>query len=110
MDRQVKLAGTDPNIDGETSNFERIKLLRSQDEKIFYADNVPAQNTGPIHGLALQLLAKRIIGLSVGDSTKIGTDKLANKHLIVKLLNSDDDGLSMPSYLMDDAFSGMNIM
>ena len=34
MDRQVKLAGTDPNIDGETSNFERIKLLRAQDEKI----------------------------------------------------------------------------
>ena len=51
-----------------------------------------------------------IIGLSVGDSTKIGTDKLAKKHLLIKLLNSDDGGLSMPSYLMDDAFSGMNIM
>ena len=34
MDRQVKPAGTDPNIDGKTSNFERIKLLRAQDEKI----------------------------------------------------------------------------
>ena len=89
---------------------ELIKHLKSGKEKIFHADNVPSRNTGPIHGLALQLLAKRIIGLSVGDSTKVGTDKLANKHLIVKLLNSDDDGLSMPSYLMDDAFSGMNIM
>ena len=34
VDRQVKPAGTDPNIDGKTSNFERIKPSRSQDEKI----------------------------------------------------------------------------
>ena len=32
--RQVKPAGTDPNIDGKTSNFGRIKLSRAQDEKI----------------------------------------------------------------------------
>ena len=34
VDRQVKTAGTDPNIDGKTSNFERIKLSRAHDEKI----------------------------------------------------------------------------
>ena len=34
VDRQVKPAGTNPNIDGKTSNFKRIKLLRAQDEKI----------------------------------------------------------------------------
>ena len=34
VDRQVKPAGTDPNINGKKSNFKRIKLLRSQDEKI----------------------------------------------------------------------------
>ena len=34
MERQVKPAGTDPNIDGKTSNFERIKLSRARDEKI----------------------------------------------------------------------------
>ena len=28
VDRQVKPAGTDPNIDGKTSNFGRIKLSR----------------------------------------------------------------------------------
>ena len=33
VDRRVKPAGTDPNIDGKTSNFERIKLSRAQDEK-----------------------------------------------------------------------------
>ena len=32
--RQVKPAGTDPTIDGKTSNFKRIKLSRAQDEKI----------------------------------------------------------------------------
>ena len=34
VDRQVKPAGTDPKIDGNTSNFERIKLSRAQDERI----------------------------------------------------------------------------
>ena len=34
VNRQVKPAGTYPDIDGKTSNFERIKLLRAQDEKI----------------------------------------------------------------------------
>ena len=34
VDRQVKPAGTNPNIDRKTSNFERIKLSRAQDEKI----------------------------------------------------------------------------
>ena len=34
VDKQVKPAGTDPNIDRKTSNFERIELSRSQDEKI----------------------------------------------------------------------------
>ena len=34
VDRQVKPAGTDPKTDGKTSNFERIKLSRAQDEKI----------------------------------------------------------------------------
>ena len=34
VDRQVKHACTDPNTDGKTSNFERIKLSRAQDEKI----------------------------------------------------------------------------
>ena len=34
VDRQVKPVDTDPNIDCKTSKFERIKLLRAQDEKI----------------------------------------------------------------------------
>ena len=34
VERQVKPAFTDPNIDGKTSNFENIKLSRAQDENI----------------------------------------------------------------------------
>ena len=34
VDRQVNPASTEPNINGKTSNFERIKLLRAQDKKI----------------------------------------------------------------------------
>ena len=36
VDRQVKPSGTDTKIDGKTRNFECIKLLRAQDEKIRY--------------------------------------------------------------------------
>ena len=34
VDRHVKPAGTDPNIDRKTSNFKRIKLSRAQHERI----------------------------------------------------------------------------
>ena len=34
VDRQVKPAGTDPSIDGKTSNFEHIKLSRAHNKKI----------------------------------------------------------------------------
>ena len=34
VDRQVKPAGTDPNINGKTRHLELFKLLRAQDEKI----------------------------------------------------------------------------
>ena len=33
VDRQVKTAVTDPNIDRNTRSFERIKLQKVQDEK-----------------------------------------------------------------------------
>ena len=34
MDRKVKPAGTDPNINWKTSNSKHIKLSRAQDENI----------------------------------------------------------------------------
>ena len=46
VDSQVKPAGTDPNINGKTSNFRRIKLSRAQDEKLesFYSRRRPTNN------------------------------------------------------------------
>ena len=89
---------------------ELISALKSGKDKIFHPDNMPSKNMGQIHGLALQLLAKGIIGLDVVDKSKIGTKQLGKKNLVLKLLNADDDGMSMPAYLLTNAFDGMNII
>lgn len=90
-----------------------ISALKSGKDKIFHPDNMPNKNVGQIHGLALQLLAKGIIGLDVVDKSMIGTKRtkqLGKKNLVVKLLNADDEGMSMPAYLLTNAFDGMNII
>ena len=89
---------------------ELIKVLKSGKGKIFHPDNMPKRNMGQIHGLALQLVGKGIICLDVDDKTKIGTHQLTKKNLVIKLLNKDDDGMSMPAYLLTNAFDGMNII
>ena len=89
---------------------ELISALKAGKDKIFHPDNMPNKNVGQIHGLALQLLAKGIIGMDVPDKSKIGTTNLGKKHLVLKLLNADDDGMSMPAYLLSNAFDGMNII
>ena len=40
---------------------------------------------GPIHALAMQLLAKGIMELKVSDRTKIGTKKMNDRDIIVAL-------------------------
>ena len=89
---------------------ELIKVLKSGKGKIFHPDNMPRRNMGQIHGLTLQLVGNGIIGLDVDDKTKIGTHQLTKKNVVIKLLNKDDDGMSMPAYLLTNAFDGMNII
>ena len=89
---------------------ELISTLKSGKDKIFHPVIMPKKNMGQIHGLALQLLAKGIIGLDVEDKSKIGTPHLGKKNLVIKLLNADDDGMSMPAYLLTNAFDGMNFI
>ena len=81
---------------------EFIKLLKNNKQDIFHEDDVPGQFMGPIHALALQLYAKGIIRLAVSDSTKVGTDKLNNKHIVVLMASGiDEDGFSMPALFLD---------
>ena len=64
---------------------EFIKVLKKHKEDYFHKNDVPKQLMGPIHGLALQLLAKGIIELQVSDHTKVGTKELNDKHILVAL-------------------------
>lgn len=61
-----------------------------------------------IHALVLQLIAKGIIALSISDTSKIGTNELCGKHLIVALPNADHDGTIKPVYLVDKCWEGLN--
>ena len=64
---------------------EFIKVLKVIKEDYFYEDDVPRKLMGHIHAFAMQLLAKGIVKLKVSDGTKVGTDKLNDKDIIVAL-------------------------
>ena len=50
-----------------------------------FEDDVPVKLMGPIHALAMQLLAKVIVELKVSDRTKVGTKSLNDKDIMVAL-------------------------
>ena len=94
-----------------TSCADFIKVLKAKKEDIFHASNVPNKRMGPIHALALQLLARGIISVDVVDRTKLGTDKLREEHLTVSLPNApDSDGCVFPAYTIPSTWNGLNIV
>ena len=64
---------------------EFIKVLKVNKTDYFHEDDVPVKLMGPIHALAMQLLAKGIVQLKVSDRTKVGTKSLNDKDIIVAL-------------------------
>ena len=62
-----------------------VKALKVHKTDIFHKSDVPSTFIGPIHALAVQLLAKGIIKLIVSDGTKVGTKYLNDKHILVSL-------------------------
>ena len=86
-----------------------VKSLKIKKEDIFHADDVPSKLMGPIHALALQLLAKGIIELKVSDQTKVGTDNLNGTHIIVGLANAcNSEGITMLDFCMEESWSGLS--
>ena len=66
-------------------------------------------NMGPIHALALQLLANKIIALKVKDATKVGKDNLKKDHLfLISPIGINEEGIEMPSYLIKGNWTGLN--
>jgi hypothetical protein len=93
-----------PNV-GPDSVRNAFKLSK---RKIFHPGHVPGNNTSPIHALLLQLVARNILKISVGDPSVVGTHRITKKHLIIQLSNGlDDDGVAKPAYLIDRFWNGM---
>jgi superfamily II DNA helicase RecQ len=90
---------------GPDSLKNAIKLAK---RKIFHPGHVPGSNTAPIHALLLQMVAKNILKISVGNTSVVGTQRIAKKHLIIQLSSGmRSDGVIMPSYLIDESWNGM---
>ncbi len=85
-----------------------IKSLKAKKADIFHLEDVPKRLMGPIHGVALQLFAKGIIGLAVSDSTKIGAKDLNPKHVRVTLPVKKVNNATRPVYTIDSSWDGLN--
>ena len=77
---------------------------------IFHVDDVPKKKMGPIHALALQLITKGIIGLAVTDHANIGTDKLCAKHLVVTIPMAKQGSITLPAFMFDSSWEGLNVI
>ena len=67
------LTGNVFNKGGNLHWREFIKVLKVNKTADFHEDYVPVKLMGPIHALAMQLLAEGIIELKVSDHTKVRT-------------------------------------
>ena len=67
---------------------------------------------GPIHGLALQLFARDIIGVEVADTAKVGTLHFNRNHLRITLPAKDfgDEVGVLPVYTVLESYLGLNIV
>ena len=86
-----------------------LKLLKQNKTAIFHSDHVPKKKTGQFHALAIQLLAKGIIGLDIPDNNKVGTNKLTGEHIRITLPNAvDSDGLVLPAYMVQTSYENLS--
>eukprot|EP00986_Skeletonema_menzelii_P013052 scaffold7400_cov122-Skeletonema_menzelii.AAC.1 len=87
-----------------------IQALKKEKNNIFHKEEIPSRHMGPIHGLALQLYARDIIGIEVADTTKIGTEHINKKHLRITLPAKDfgDEVGFVPVYTVLESYRGLN--
>jgi hypothetical protein len=86
-----------------------INAIKTKKDVIFHPDDVPHKLMGPIHALALQMLAKGIIELYVSDTTKIGTDKISDSHVLIRIPNAKDEhGTILSAHGIRGLWDGMS--
>ena len=84
-----------------------LAKLKSEQSTIYEPGVVPKGLVGMIHGLALQLVANRMVELQVGPEFQYlsGTPDLQYKHIITKACPSNDGIL--PAFFEDGSWDGM---
>ena len=97
---------------GKTSDYKIfVKSLKENKATIFHDDNIPDKKIGHIHVLVLQLITKGIIALGVSNATKTGKKYLNDGHKVLSLpKTADDDGISLPAYMVDSSWEGLNLV
>ena len=101
------------NINGRSNVTPKalIKMLKSNKHLIFHKDHVPNTTMSQYHALALQLIAKGVIGLNVTENSKIGTNKISTDNIGIMLLNGTDrDGIILPAYMLDQVYDGLTTL
>ena len=90
-----------------------VKVLKKHKSGIFHNKDVPGNDAGQIHAVSLQLIAAGIDSLKVTDTSKIGTEKIAAKDIVVICPNDKNirDGrvYCRPAMYVDDLWEGFNI-
>ena len=82
--------------------------MKQNKDHIFHIKDVPKKKMGQIHALALQLITKGIIALTVMDSTKIRTIKLRQEHLVVTIPMAKQGSISLKAFMFDSSWEGLN--
>jgi superfamily II DNA helicase RecQ len=93
----------------ELTAVKFIAALKKARKEVFHPNQVPENLMGPIHGLAMQLLANTIIKFAISESGRpfIGTKKLESKHVVVVLGEEKIGNDSVSSCLTTSSWEGL---
>ena len=91
-----------------------VKVLKKHKSGMFHKEDVPGKDAaGQIHAVCLQLIAAGIVSLKVTDTSKIGTEKITAKDIVVICLNDkkirDGRVYCRPAMYVDDLWEGFNL-
>ena len=77
-----------------------MKALKGVKEKIWHPKDIPKKFMGPVHGLALQLVAKGIFAMSVANPKNIGKPKFCTDNIVIIVPNRLDNSVLMLLYMI----------
>ena len=91
-----------------------LETPKKEKKQLFHEDDVP-KGTGmsQVHAICLQMVAKEIISMNVTDRTKVGTDKITRKDVVMTYPRAkrcvDGDECWCPGFMVDELWEGLNL-